>query len=115
MIKAMGRGGWVAPLVRGLGCEVRVEILLTIAATPPRISVSELAEITELDMPTVSSHLRALREAGLVEYDRQKQLHLYRLAAGISVSEGVLHIPIGDAGEVRLQVADTQSGSKMAG
>jgi DNA-binding transcriptional ArsR family regulator len=42
-------------------------------------SVGELVEKLELSQPGVSKHLRALREAGLVEVRQDAQRRLYRL------------------------------------
>ena len=44
-------------------------------------SVSELVERIDLHQPGVSRHLRILRDAGLVEFRRDAQRHLYRLRA----------------------------------
>jgi DNA-binding transcriptional ArsR family regulator len=41
--------------------------------------VGELVEGTALRQPTVSKHLRVLREAGLVEVTRDAQRRLYRI------------------------------------
>ncbi len=41
--------------------------------------VGELVERTALRQPTVSKHLRVLREAGLVEVTRDAQRRLYRI------------------------------------
>jgi DNA-binding transcriptional ArsR family regulator len=44
-------------------------------------SVGELVERIGLSQPGVSKHLRALREAGLVDVRRDAQRRLYRLEA----------------------------------
>ncbi|WP_457109093.1 ArsR/SmtB family transcription factor [Marmoricola sp. URHA0025 HA25] len=42
-------------------------------------TVSELAEQLPISRPGVSRHLRVLREAGLVEVEREAQWRIYRL------------------------------------
>lgn len=44
------------------------------------LCVCDLAEITELSLPTTSHHLRKLREQGLVASRREGKLVFYRLA-----------------------------------
>lgn len=44
-------------------------------------TVSELADLLPIARPGVSRHLRVLREAGLVEVERQAQWRIYRLRA----------------------------------
>jgi ArsR family transcriptional regulator len=41
--------------------------------------VCELVEVLELAQPTVSHHLRVLREAGLIEHERRGTSMYYRL------------------------------------
>jgi ArsR family transcriptional regulator len=41
--------------------------------------VCELVEVLELAQPTVSHHLRVLREAGLIEHERRGTWMYYRL------------------------------------
>lgn len=44
-------------------------------------TVGELADALPIARPGVSRHLRVLREAGLVEVERQAQWRIYRLRA----------------------------------
>ncbi|MFF2050372.1 ArsR/SmtB family transcription factor [Leifsonia sp. NPDC058194] len=46
------------------------------------ISVSEIVSTLELSQPTVSKHLKVLREAGLVSVREEGQHRYYRLDAG---------------------------------
>lgn len=66
--------------------------LLTVIAEPTRrrildelrtdeLSVSELVDLVGMHQPGVSRHLRVLRDAGLVEFRRDAQRHVYRLRA----------------------------------
>lgn len=45
-------------------------------------SVNELVEQLNLGQPSVSKHLKVLREAGMVEVRQQAQRRLYRLRPG---------------------------------
>ena len=42
-------------------------------------SVGEIEQLLQMTQPTVSKHLRVLREAGLVEYEVDAQRRVYRL------------------------------------
>jgi DNA-binding transcriptional ArsR family regulator len=55
----------------------RILDLLLVAEHP----VGELVEATALSQPTVSKHLRVLRDAGLVEVRVEAQRRVYRLRA----------------------------------
>lgn len=44
-------------------------------------TVNELVELTDMSQPSVSKHLRVLREAGLVEVRQDAQRRWYRLRA----------------------------------
>src|SRR6478609_1684826 len=50
--------------------------------TAGEISVSEIVATLELSQPTVSKHLKVLREAGLVSVREEGQHRYYRLDAG---------------------------------
>lgn len=54
----------------------RLRLLATLLHTP--MSVTELAERVELAQPTVSSHVKQLREAGLLDADRDGAQTTYR-------------------------------------
>ena len=46
-----------------------------------KVCVCELVPLFDLSQPTVSHHLKVLRDAGLVEVRRDAQRRLYRLRA----------------------------------
>jgi DNA-binding transcriptional ArsR family regulator len=56
----------------------RILILYTLADQPRR--VSDLADLLELSQPTVSRHLKVLRERSLVNAQREGQSMIYSLA-----------------------------------
>lgn len=63
---------------RALGCRLRLALLRTLAVG--EASVSELVERSGATQSNVSNHLAILRDAGLVEADRDGRVMRYRLA-----------------------------------
>jgi ArsR family transcriptional regulator, arsenate/arsenite/antimonite-responsive transcriptional repressor len=71
--------GALAPMFKALGDPVRLRLLSMIAATPDgEICVCDLTGAFELTGPTISHHLKVLREAGLVDADRRGTWVYYR-------------------------------------
>ena len=69
-----------APLFKALGDETRLEMLGLLAAAGEReLCVCELERHFELSQPTVSHHLRILREAELVTSERRGTWVYYAL------------------------------------
>ena len=66
-------------LFKGFGDPTRIRILNLLAAG--ELCVCDIHEILELPQPLVSRHLARLRNAGLVEVERDSQFAHYRLAA----------------------------------
>ncbi len=69
-------GRSLAPRLRALSDPTRLNLLVHLANHPT--SVGELAQMFSLAQPTVSAHLRVLREAGLVDGARQGGRTIYR-------------------------------------
>jgi ArsR family transcriptional regulator len=67
-----------AHICNGLADPIRILILYSLSEQG--CSVSELTERINLPQPTVSRHLKILRERGLVASQRDGQFVLYRLA-----------------------------------
>jgi ArsR family transcriptional regulator len=65
-------------LLRALADPLRWRIVEALAAE--ELCVCHLAADLEVDQPSVSHHLRTLREAGLVESERYRYWTYYRLA-----------------------------------
>jgi ArsR family transcriptional regulator, arsenate/arsenite/antimonite-responsive transcriptional repressor len=61
----------LAPMFKALGDPVRLRLLSLIAASGSEACVCDLTEAFELTGPTISHHLRVLREAGLVDCQRR--------------------------------------------
>ena len=64
-------------VLRALGDDSRRTMLEILRVHPA--TAGELAEALPIARPGVSRHLRVLREAGLVEVQRQAQWRVYRL------------------------------------
>ncbi|MFN4329500.1 MAG: ArsR/SmtB family transcription factor [Limnobacter sp.] len=75
-----------APLFHALGDVNRQEILLLLAKGV-RMNVGELAEHVECARPTVSHHLKVLKEAGLVDSERQSRENVYFLVWDDSIAQ----------------------------
>ena len=72
----------VTRLARGLSDPNRVEILRLIAAQRGPICACDIVEAIDLSQPTVSHHLKILREAGLIEATKQGLWTFYAIAPG---------------------------------
>ncbi|GGC07456.1 metalloregulator ArsR/SmtB family transcription factor [Cellulomonas carbonis] len=74
----------VVPVVRALADPLRLQIVSALASAPGgRLPAGEIASLTELAGPTVSHHLKQLREAGVVVAERRGTWVFYSLAAGM--------------------------------
>jgi ArsR family transcriptional regulator, arsenate/arsenite/antimonite-responsive transcriptional repressor len=60
----------VAPMFKALGDPVRLRLMSMIASVP-EICVCDLTPAFDLSGPTISHHLKVLREAGLVDSERR--------------------------------------------
>jgi ArsR family transcriptional regulator len=70
-------------LFRALGDETRLEMVGLLAAEGKELCVCELESHFELSQPTVSHHLRILREAGIVSAERRGTWVYYALERGV--------------------------------
>ena len=74
----------LAPAFKALGDPVRLQLMSMIASAPDgEICVCELTPAFTLSGPTISHHLKTLREAGLVAADRRGTWVYYRAQPGI--------------------------------
>jgi ArsR family transcriptional regulator, arsenate/arsenite/antimonite-responsive transcriptional repressor len=72
-----------APIFRALADETRLEILGLLAAAENGLCACDIAgRVRGLSQPTVSHHLRLLREAGLVTVVRERTWVWYALDRG---------------------------------
>ncbi len=69
-----------AVLFKAIADPYRLTMLATLAAAKDEVCVCDFTEALPLNQPTVSHHLRILREAGLVTCNRRGTWVYYRLA-----------------------------------
>lgn len=75
----------VAPVVRALADPLRLQIISALASAPHgRLAAGEIASLTELAGPTVSHHLKSLRDAGVVSAERRGTWIFYSLEPGMA-------------------------------
>jgi ArsR family transcriptional regulator, arsenate/arsenite/antimonite-responsive transcriptional repressor len=69
-----------AALLKAVADPYRLTMLATLAASEHEVCVCDFTGALPLNQPTVSHHLRILREAGLVTCERRGTWVYYRLA-----------------------------------
>lgn len=67
---------------KALADATRLTVLATLAASAEPVCACDLGDGVGLGQPTISHHLRVLREAGLVTAERHGTWGFYRLAPG---------------------------------
>ncbi len=80
----------LAPMFKALGDPVRLRLLSLIAAAGEEACVCDLTEAFSVGQPTVSHHLRVLREAGMVTSERRGTWVYYRLHPDVLARLGAL-------------------------
>jgi ArsR family transcriptional regulator len=81
----------LAPAFKALGDPVRLQLMSMIASAPDgEMCVCDLTPAFELSGPTISHHLKTLRETGLVDSDRRGTWVYYRARPGIMRQLAVL-------------------------
>ncbi|MET7868107.1 ArsR/SmtB family transcription factor [Micromonospora taraxaci] len=75
---AAEQAAMVAPLFKALGDPIRLRLMSMIASVP-EICVCDLTPAFDLSGPTISHHLKVLREAGLVDSARRGTWVWYRV------------------------------------
>ena len=70
-----------ADLFKALGDPHRLRILATLCRTKHEVCVCDFTDAFPLNQPTVSHHLKVLRDAGLVTCERRGTWVYYTLAA----------------------------------
>lgn len=76
-------------MFRALGDPIRLRLAAMIASTR-EVCVCELTPAFEVSGPTISHHLKVLREAGLVDADRRGTWVYYRIRADVVAELGAL-------------------------
>lgn len=69
----------MADVFKALASEPRRRMLNHLAGGP--MTVGEIADKFEMELPSISKHLAILREAGLIRQQKRGQFILYSLAA----------------------------------
>lgn len=97
------RAGVAAPMFKALGDPVRLRLLSMIAsAGDGEVCVCDLSGEFALTGPTISHHLKVLREAGLVHSDRRGTWVYYRVVPGALASlAGLLDVADVSVGAAR--------------
>jgi len=72
-----------AQLFKALADKHRLTILATLARCKDEICVCDVTACLPMEQPTVSHHLRWLREAGLIRRQRRGTSVYYRLVPGV--------------------------------
>lgn len=71
----------VATLLKAISDPYRLTMLATLAVAPDEVCVCDFTDALPLNQPTVSHHLRILREAELVTSVRRGTWVYYRIAS----------------------------------
>lgn len=61
----------IAKLARALGDPIRLQLVDVLRKHAGKVCVCELVPLFEIAQPTLSHHLKTLREAGIVDSERQ--------------------------------------------
>jgi ArsR family transcriptional regulator len=85
---AQGEYGTAAGLFKAMGDPHRLAILATLARAEDEVCVCDFTAGLPLNQPTVSHHLRILRESGLVTSERRGTWVYYRLAESARAAVG---------------------------
>ena len=81
----------VAPLLKALADPVRLRLMSLIASHPGgEACVCDLNDAFDLSQPTISHHLKVLREAGLLDRDKRGVWVYYRARTEALASLGAL-------------------------
>jgi ArsR family transcriptional regulator, arsenate/arsenite/antimonite-responsive transcriptional repressor len=86
----------LATVFKALGDPVRLRLLSLIGAREGgEVCVCDLTTAFDLSQPTISHHLKVLREAGLIDSERRGTWVYYRLVpAGLERMADVLSVPV---------------------
>lgn len=79
----------IAPMFKALGDPVRLR-LMSMIASADEACVCDLTEAFDVSAPTISHHLKVLREAGLVDSDRRGTWVYYRARPAALTQLGAL-------------------------
>ena len=84
----------LATVFKALGDPVRLRLLSMIAAREGEVCVCEMTPAFELSQPTISHHLKLLRQAGLIDCERRGTwVYYWVLPAALDRLGAFLHSP----------------------
>lgn len=83
-----------APLLRALGDEARLEIVARLASADGPVCVCDLMPGLGLAQPTVSHHLKVLKDAGIVRSERRGSWVHYTLELAVLGALGELIVAL---------------------
>jgi ArsR family transcriptional regulator, arsenate/arsenite/antimonite-responsive transcriptional repressor len=72
----------MAKIAKALGDPVRIELVDVLRKHAGKVCVCELVPLFDLSQPTISHHLKVLRDAGLVESERRGLWAYYYVLPG---------------------------------
>ena len=72
----------IAVLAKALGDPIRIQLLDVLRQHAGEVCVCELVPLFEVSQPTVSHHLKVLRDAGLVGFEKRGLWAYYYLLPG---------------------------------
>jgi ArsR family transcriptional regulator len=61
----------IARLAKALGDPIRLQLVDVLRSHAGKVCVCELTPLFDVGQPTISHHLKVLREAGVVDYERR--------------------------------------------
>jgi ArsR family transcriptional regulator len=73
----------MAKIAKALGDPVRIELVDVLRNHAGKVCVCELVPLFDLSQPTISHHLKVLRDAGLVESERRGLWAYYYVLPGV--------------------------------
>jgi len=73
----------MARVAKALGDPVRVQLIDVLRKHAGKVCVCELVPLFDLSQPTISHHLKVLRQAGLVESEREGLWAYYYVLPGV--------------------------------
>jgi ArsR family transcriptional regulator len=91
---APGDAEAIAPMFKALGDPVRLR-LMSLIASQPEACVCDLGTEFAVSGPTISHHLKVLRDAGLVDSERRGTWVYYRARPAALARLGALLSPVG--------------------
>lgn len=77
-----GHAERMATIAKALGDPVRLQLVDVLRRHAGRVCVYELTPLFDLSQPTVSHHLRVLRDAGIVDSERRGLWAYYHVLPG---------------------------------